>query len=378
MKILITGSDGFIAKNLKMRLSENKIFQIICFSRSNDSSQLASLVKNVDFIFHLGGVNRPDDEKEFAADNIEFTRQLSCAVADVAKSTGKKIAVVFASSVQATQATPYGRSKYNAERILRDVEADYGIPVYIFRLSNVFGKWCKPNYNSVVATFCYNIARDLPIKIFDSEAAIPLVYVDDVIETFIQLIEGRAPMGQKDGFFSIEKQYSLTVGELASQIRVFKESRDTLITDRVGKGLMRALYSTYLSYLPPSSFSYSIPAHRDARGVFVEMLKTPDCGQFSFFTALPGITRGGHYHHTKTEKFLVIKGFARFRFRHMDSGEEFEIVSSGDEPEIVETAPGWTHDITNTGLEEMIVMLWANEIFDPARPDTFACPFETL
>ncbi|MGT2432008.1 polysaccharide biosynthesis C-terminal domain-containing protein [Cupriavidus basilensis] len=201
-----------------------------------------------------------------------------------------------------------------------------------------------------------------------------LVYVDDVIERFVQLMDGSNPVVDGDGFATLTPQYTTTVGELAAQIQAFKDSRATLMTERVGTGLVRALYATYVSYLPVESFAYPVPQYGDPRGVFVEMLKTPDAGQFSFFTAHPGITRGGHYHHSKTEKFLVIKGQARFKFRHMQTGQEHELVTSGENPEIVETVPGWTHDITNIGTDEMIVMLWANEVFDRARPDTFACP----
>ncbi|MDP3707186.1 MAG: capsular polysaccharide biosynthesis protein CapF, partial [Polaromonas sp.] len=248
------------------------------------------------------------------------------------------------------------------------------VPVHIFRLTNVFGKWCKPNYNSAVATFCHNIARDLPIHVNDPAAPVTLVYVDDVIERFVQLMDGADAAVDADGFATVAPQYTTTVGELARQIQSFKDSRATLMTERVGTGLVRAMYATYVSYLPVELFAYAVPQHGDPRGVFVEMLKTPDAGQFSYFTAYPGITRGGHYHHSKTEKFLVIKGQARFKLRHMQTGQAHELVITGDKPEIVETVPGWTHDITNIGADEMIVMLWANEVFDRARPDTFACP----
>ena len=241
------------------------------------------------------------------------------------------------------------------------------------KLPNVFGKWCKPNYNSAVATFCHNIARGLPIQVNDPNAPVTLVYVDDVIERFVQLMDGADAALGADGFASVTPQYTTTVGELARLIQSFKDSRQTLMTERVGTGLVRALYATYVSYLPPERFAYTLPQYGDPRGVFAEMLKTPDCGQFAYFTAHPGITRGGHYHHSKTEKFLVIKGQARFKFRHMQTGETHELSTSGDKAEVVETVPGWTHDITNIGTDEMIVMLWANEVFDREKPDTFAC-----
>jgi UDP-2-acetamido-2,6-beta-L-arabino-hexul-4-ose reductase len=237
----------------------------------------------------------------------------------------------------------------------------------------VFGKWCKPNYNSVVATFCYNIARGLPIQIHDPQAPLTLVYIDDVIERFIQLMDGAEAATDIDGFSTVTPQYTIMVGEVANLIMRFKQSRETLLIERVGNGLVRALYATYVSYLPKEAFTYPVPQHSDTRGVFVEMLKTPDCGQFSFFSAHPGVTRGEHYHHSKTEKFLVIKGSARFGFRHVMTNETYEVFTSGEKPHVVETIPGWVHDITNIGEEEMLVMLWANENFDLDRPDTIAC-----
>jgi len=374
MKVLITGARGFVGKNLQLHLAERKDVQVVSFTRDDRAAQLPALLQDVDFVFHLAGVNRPQDPLEFATGNAELTQSLCQAVCALAESTGKKVPVVYTSSTQAGRDNPYGHSKRAAEEALRAIASSHGIPVHIFRLPNVFGKWCRPNYNSAVATFCHNIARALPIQVNDPAAPVTLVYVDDVIERFLQLMDGADAAVDADGFAAVAPQYATTVGELARQIRSFKESRSTLMTDRVGTGLVRALYSTYVSYLPPEAFAYPVQQHGDARGVFVEMLKTPDAGQFSFFTAHPGITRGGHYHHSKTEKFLVIKGEARFKFRHMQTGETHELVTAGDKSEIVETVPGWTHDITNIGTEEMVVMLWANEVFDRARPDTFACP----
>ncbi|MDH1380539.1 capsular polysaccharide biosynthesis protein CapF [Comamonas aquatica] len=373
-KVLITGVNGFVGKNLQLHLAERKDVQVLGFTRESDVAQLPGLLKEVDFVFHLAGVNRPKDPHEFATGNAEMTQILCRAVGAVAEETGRKIPVVCTSSTQAALDNPYGRSKRTAEEALFALQRSVGVPVHVFRLPNVFGKWCKPNYNSAVATFCHNIARDLPIQVNDPAAALTLVYVDDVVERFIQLLDGADALVDADGFAVVVPQYTTTVGELAAQIQSFKDSRSTLMTARVGTGWIRALYATYVSYLPVEAFTYTVPMYGDPRGMFAEMLKTPDCGQFSYFTAHPGITRGGHYHHTKTEKFLVIKGQARFKFRHMQTGEAYELVTSGDKAEIVETVPGWTHDITNIGSDEMIVMLWANEVFDRARPDTFACP----
>jgi UDP-2-acetamido-2,6-beta-L-arabino-hexul-4-ose reductase len=372
--VLITGADGFLGKNLRLHLAERKDVEVACFTRANEVAQLPALLERVDFVFHLAGVNRPQDPKEFTAGNVDLTQVVANSLCAVARRTGKKIPIVYTSSTQAERDNAYGQSKRAAEEVLRQTARSHGIPVHVFRLPNVFGKWCKPNYNSAVATFCHNIARDLSIQINDPSAPVTLVYVDDVVERFMQLMDGADSSLDADGFATVAPQYTTTVGEIARQIQAFKDSRSSLVTDRVGTGFVRALYATYVSYLPAESFTYTVPQHGDARGVFVEMLKTPDCGQFSFFTAHPGITRGGHYHHTKTEKFLVIKGRARFKFRHMQTGQAHELVTSGDKAEIVETVPGWTHDITNIGTEEMVVMLWANEVFDRARPDTFACP----
>jgi UDP-2-acetamido-2,6-beta-L-arabino-hexul-4-ose reductase len=305
--------------------------------------------------------------------NVDLTQALCKVVGAIVVASGKKVPLVYTSSIQAGLENPYGLSKRVAESALFELRSEYGVPVHVFRLPNVFGKWCKPNYNSAVATFCYNTIRDLPIQVNDPDAPVTLVYVDDVIERFVQLMNGADAAVRADGFVGVTPQYTTTVGQLARQIRTFKDSRVSLTTERVGTGLVRALYSTYVSYIPPESFAYSVPQYRDSRGVFAEMLKTPDCGQFSYFTAHPGVTRGGHYHHSKTEKFLVVKGQARFKFRHMQTGEIHELLTSGDKAEVVETIPGWTHDITNIGSDEMIVMLWANELFDREKPDTFAC-----
>jgi UDP-2-acetamido-2,6-beta-L-arabino-hexul-4-ose reductase len=370
MKVLITGADGFVGKNLAVHLSERKDVEVIRFTRSDDVASLSALISAVDFVVHLAGVNRPQNAQEFKAGNTDLTR----ALCDAVKASGKPVPVLYTSSSQAEQDNPYGSSKRAAEDALLELASQHASPVHLFRLPNVFGKWARPNYNSAVATFCHNIARDLPIQINDPHARINLVYIDDVVAHFMAVMDGKL-LGEP--FVSVEPQYNISVGELAEQLQAFRDSRTNLISEPVGTGLVRALYSTYVSYLPPERFTYQVPKYGDPRGVFVEMLKTGDSGQFSYFTAHPGVTRGGHYHHSKTEKFLVIKGRACFRFRHIVSGELYELFTAGEQPEIVETVPGWTHDITNVGDEEMIVMLWANEIFDRERPDTYARPVGT-
>ena len=369
MRVLITGANGFVGKNLTIHLQQIESVKVVPFTRTNQIEDLPELLDGVDWVFHLAGVNRPDHPNEFIEGNSRLTELLCSAI----RASGRHIPVAYSSSIRVEDNNDYGRSKLAAEEALIRLKHDTGNPVFIYRLPNVFGKWSKPNYNSAVATFCHNMARDLPIQVDDPTVMIRLVYVDDVIDSFLSLIfPASATNVTADSLYvEVSPEYKITVSNLADQIRGFRDSRNSLSTDRVGTGLTRALYSTYLSFLPPASFAYSVPQHSDPRGTFVEMLKTPDCGQFSFFSALPGITRGGHYHHTKTEKFLVIKGKAKFGFRHMLTNETFQIETSGDNPQMVETVPGWTHDVTNVGDEELLCMLWANEIFDRDKPDTY-------
>lgn len=363
MRVAITGARGFIARNLRVRIRELGHDDVVEISHDIDDSELRNSLAGVELVYHLSGVNRPEDPAEFSTGNVGFTERLCAALAEVAP----EAALVFTSSTQAALDNPYGHSKKAAENVMLAHGAATGASVAIYRLTNVFGKWSRPNYNSAVATFCHNVARDLPITVSDPSAPLRLIYIDDVAQAFLRQLD---PSTRERGFVEAGPVYETTVGEVADLIRTFRDSRESLVTERVGAGLIRALYSTYVAALPPERFSYQVPIHSDTRGSFVEMLKTPDCGQFSFFTAHPGVTRGEHYHHSKTEKFLVIQGVAEFGFRHIETGATHVITTRGDTPEIVETVPGWTHNITNTGDELMIVMLWANEIFDRERPDT--------
>ena len=367
--ILVTGANGFIGKNLVVRLKEPANITVSTFVRGDDAARLPQLVAQADAVVHLAGENRPADESAFAKVNTGLTAALCNAIQHEVGRTGRHVPLVLASSTQAGRDNPYGRSKLAAEDAVQVLAKETGNPCVIFRLPGVFGKWCKSNYNSVVATFCNNIARGIPIQINDPTTSLRLVYVDDVVTALLAALEAPTSGCVQA---QVEPEYTVTLGELSKQIRAFGDCRSTLMTERVGTGFVRALYATYVSYLPNDKFSYQVAQHADPRGVFVEMLKTPDSGQFSYFTAHPGITRGGHYHHTKTEKFLVIKGEALFRFRHLLSGELVELRTSGDKPEVVDTIPGWTHDITNVGDDEMVVMLWANENFDREKPDTVA------
>lgn len=368
-RILVTGANGFIGKNLVVRLNELSNIGITTFVRGDDVALLPELVSRVDAVVHLAGENRPADEIAFSQVNSGLTTSLCDAIKQEYQSNGRSIPLVLASSTQAELDNSYGLSKLAAEVTVQALAKETGIPCAIFRLPGVFGKWCKPNYNSVVATFCHNIACDLPIQIDDPTARLRLVYVDDVVTALLSAL--KAP-GLGCIQVNVEPEYRTTLGELSDQIHAFRDCRSTLKTERVGTGFVRALYATYVSYFPNEKFSYGVPRHADPRGIFVEMLKTSDSGQFSYFTAHPGITRGGHYHHTKTEKFLVIKGEALFRFRHLLTNELYEIRTSGAISQVVDTIPGWIHDITNIGSEEMIVMLWANENFDRQNSDTIA------
>ena len=362
-RIVITGADGFIGRNAAVRLGEVGD-TVIPITRASTPDDWRRAVGEADAVVHLAGANRPDDPAEFMEVNAGAAELLAEAVA----ASARAIPVVYASSAKAVEDSDYGRSKRAGEEHLLGLAERSGSPVYIFRLPNVFGKWARPNYNSAVATFCHNIARGLPITINDPSSPLSLVYVDDVVDAFLQSLAGAV----EPGYVQAGPVYRTTVGEVAEAIRGFRaDRRDNLIAE-VGTGLTRALYSTYVAALPATEFSYPIASHRDPRGAFSEMLKTRTSGQFSYFTAHPGVTRGGHYHHSKTEKFLIVEGEALFRFRHIVTGETHEIRTSGAEPVVVETVPGWTHDVTNVGDGVMISMLWANEIFDRARPDTIA------
>jgi UDP-2-acetamido-2,6-beta-L-arabino-hexul-4-ose reductase len=370
MRVIITGAEGFIGKNLLLRFQEIDNMECISFTRSNSVNELPELLEEVDWVFHLAGINRPKSADEFATGNVDLTESLCSAI----KATGRLIPVVFSSSIQVDIDNDYGKSKRAAEDALLGLQKETGNPVFIYRLPNVFGKLARPNFNSAVATFCYNIARDLPIQINDPSIIISLVYIDDVVENFERLLfEANI---KQDGFVTVLPTFNITLGHLVDQLYRFKASRDNLLMEPVGKGLIRALYSTYVSYLSPKDFSYPVKQHEDERGTLVEMLKTKNSGQFSFFTAHPGVTRGGHYHNSKTEKFLVIKGKAQFRFRHIVTDEFHELFTSSDYFKVVDTVPGWTHDITNIGKEELICLLWANEVFDSDKKDTFSSPIQ--
>ncbi|MBO7926568.1 NAD-dependent epimerase/dehydratase family protein [Pseudoalteromonas sp. K222D] len=368
MNILVTGAKGFIGQNLCVHLEEAGFESIETITRDDNDVSIDAKVRNADFIYHLAGINRPKNDDEFKQGNTDLTQ----SIVDILIKNDCRTPVVLTSSIQAELNNPYGISKADAEVVIKEYRNKTGADTYIYRLPNVFGKWCKPNYNSVVATFCYNTINNLPIIVHNADAELNLVYIDDVCRTFVGLLT--TSTSEFKNYYTVEHVHKTTVGEVVSLLSDFKQSRTSLITNRVGVGFERALYSTYLSYFKPEQFTYDVPSYTDERGSFSEMLKTKDSGQFSFFTAHPGITRGGHYHHSKNEKFLVLKGEAHFKFKHIVTGEEYEVNTSETVRTIVETVPGWSHDITNIGSEELLVLLWANEIFDRETPDTVAMP----
>ena len=363
MKVLITGADGFIAKNLRETLQRDESVKLYLFSKDDSLNILVAYLKEVDFVYHLAGVNRPKDNEDFYEGNSNLTK----FIVDVLVKNEKFIPIVLSSSTQATQDNDYGKSKLQAENIVLDYSKKYNVNTYVFRLPNVFGKWSKPNYNSVISTWCYNISHDIEIQVNDETYSMNLVYIDDVVNEFIQCLS----LDRTSGYSEVETVYVKTLGEIRDLLFEFKENRNSLVIPNVGSGFERALYATYLSYLDTNDFSYKLSGHEDDRGTFYEILKTQDAGQFSLSTTKAGITRGNHYHNTKNEKFLVVKGKALIEFRHIFSKEIISYEVSGESMEVVEMIPGYTHNIKNIGDDELLLFLWANEQFDQKNPDTY-------
>lgn len=364
MKILITGSNGFIAKNLIEHLKRDEKLQLYLFSKKDSLNILESYVKEADFIFHLAGVNRPKEISEFYEGNSSLTK----TIVGILKDNKKNTPILLSSSIQSNLDNDYGKSKLEAEKILIDYSKNTKAKIFIFKLPNVFGKWSKPNYNSVISTWCHNVTNNLDIQINDEKVELNLVYVDDVVKSFIKQLKVEEI---KDYYVEIENKYKKTLGEIRDLLFAFKENRRSLVIPNVASGFERALYATYLSYLSTDDFSYVLNGHKDDRGTFYEILKTLDSGQFSLSTTAPGITRGNHYHHTKNEKFLVVRGEALIEFKHIVTNEIVSYEVSDKKMEIVEMIPGYTHNIKNIGNEEMILILWANETFDQKNPDTY-------
>jgi len=366
MNVLITGADGFIGKNLCVALADKSGINISTLGSKESAESFQERLSDTDLLVHLAGVSRPDDPQDFGRVNTDLVK----AVCDYLARTGRDIPILFTSSTRAGNSSPYGQSKKAAEELLVDHSESTGSPVAIYRLPGVFGKWCKPNYNSVVATFCHNISHGLPIRVDDEETTLTLNYIDDVVEDMVACILGMKQRDTEIAFPVVEPLYQITLKTLVETLESFRDDRKTLRVDHVGTGLKRALYATYISYLDEEDFSYEIASHSDDRGRFVEFVKTQDSGQASYFTAGPGVSRGQHYHHTKTEKFLVVQGEACFRFRQLHTDRLYELAISSNDSRVVESIPGWAHDVTNIGESELIILVWASEVFDRDRPDT--------
>ncbi len=367
MSILVTGAGGFIGKNLTAELENRGYSDIFKYDIDADKALLKEYAAKCSFVFHLAGVNRPKDASEYMEGNFGFTGELLKAL----KESGNKAPVLVSSSIQAELDNPYGLSKKAGEELLLSYAQETGAKVFIYRLPNVFGKWCRPNYNSVVATFCHNIARGLEIKINDPQTELRLVYIDDVVNEFIKTMESGDPYRTENGISSVETVYSVRLGALAEKIFSFKASREDLFVPDLSDAFSKKLYSTYLSYLPKDSFSYELNMHSDDRGSFTEFLKSNDSGQVSVNVIKPGITKGNHWHHTKNEKFLVVKGKGLFRFRKHGDDEIIEYHVEDKKLTVVDIPTGYTHSIVNEGEEDMVVIIWANEVFDPERADTY-------
>ena len=365
MNILVTGAKGFIGKNLITELKNRSYKHIYEYDIDTNPELLDQFCEEADFVFHLAGINRPENLDEFMKGNFGFTSTLLESL----KKTNNTCPVMVSSSIQAELDNPYGKSKKAGEDLLFSYNKEVGAKVLIYRFSNVFGKWCKPNYNSAIATFCHNIAHELPITVNDSNVVMNLVYIDDVVQELINALQGKE--NRKGDFCEVPLKYSITLGEIIDSIYSFKESRKTLSIPNMANDFEKKLYSTYLSYLPLKQFSYPLKMNQDQRGSFTEMFRTLDRGQVSVNISKPGITKGNHWHHSKNEKFLVVSGKGVVRFRKVGSDEVFEYQVSGEKLEVVDIPPGYNHNIENLGDTNMVTIMWANEPFDPDNPDTY-------
>ncbi|MBW9145230.1 capsular polysaccharide biosynthesis protein CapF [Clostridium sp. CM028] len=365
MKILVTGAKGFVGKNIIAELKNKGYTDIFEYDLGTEESLLEKYTKECEFVFHLAGVNRPKDESEFMEGNFGFTSVLL----DLLKKNNNKAPVLITSSVQAEKENPYGISKKAGEDLLFAYNKETGAKVLVYRLPNLFGKWSRPNYNTVVATFCHNIARGIEIQISNSDADLDLCYIDDVLDEFIRALENME--SKKDEYCYVPIVHNIKLGDLAQKIRSFKESRSDLSVPNMGDELTKKLYSTYLSFLPEDKFSYDLKMNKDNRGSFTEFIRTAENGQVSVNVSKPGITKGDHWHHTKNEKFMVVSGEGVIRFRKIGTDKIIEYKVNADKLEVVDIPTGYTHSIVNIGENDLVTIMWVNECFDPKKPDTF-------
>jgi len=365
MKILVTGAKGFVGRNLCLALEQLSDVVVLKYDLG-DEAKLDDYAAECDFVMHLAGVNRPKDPAEFKTGNTVFTED----ILEKLSARPNPPPVLLSSSIQAAFDNDYGKSKAAAETAVRAYGVKTGSPVFIYRLANVFGKWCRPNYNSAVATWVYNIARDLPIMVRDESATVTLVYIDDVVKHFVSHLDGKRV---SDDILSVNPSYTKSLGEIVSLIRSFHEEPKNLMVPNQADGFTKKLYSTYLAALPEDKFSYLLTMHCDNRGSFTEALHSAERGQVSVNVSKPRIAKGQHWHHTKHEKFLVVSGNGEINFRMADdpNGKVITYKVSGEKLEVVRIPPGYTHNIVNVGDADMVTLMWANEVFDPANPDTF-------
>ena len=370
MNILITGARGFMGKNLRSALTGRygDAHRLMLLDMPHTEEELLAAAAEADFVFHLAGVNRPTDPADFQKGNADFTRQLLTLL----KERGKRPPVLLSSSIQAALENPYGQSKLSAEQAVADYGRETGSAVYLYRLPNVFGKWSRPNYNSAVATFCHNVARGLPITVNDPSVALRLVYIDDVVEEFLRAMEGQP---HREGeWCTVQPVHEVNLGHMAELIQSFPGLRDSLTAPDQSDPLVKKLYATYLSFLPPEDFSRPTVTHADQRGSFTELLHMGSRGQVSLNVSRPHITKGDHWHQTKHEKFIVLQGEGVIRFRKVGDSTVIAYKVSGENLTVVDIPTGYTHSIENTGDTDMLTLMWANEVFDPAHPDTLRLP----
>jgi UDP-2-acetamido-2,6-beta-L-arabino-hexul-4-ose reductase len=365
VKILITGANGFIGKNLLAELQNQGCNDILTFTRENSFEDLALYTRECEFVFHLAGVNRTENDNEFISGNADLTGMLL----EQLRLNNNRSPVLFSSSIHAGKDNPYGQSKKLAEQHLFSHSETNNSKVLIYRLPNLFGKWGKPHYNSVVTTFCYNIANGYPISISDEKKVLTLNYIDDVINEFMMALTNNET--RKDDYCIVPHIHEITLGDLADKIYAFKQNRETLLMPSLETAFDKALYGTYLSYLNRDCFSYRLHKRSDVRGWLAEFMKSESMGQLFISRTKPGITRGNHWHHSKVEKFLVVKGQASIKFRKVGANSIIEYKVNGDEPEVVDIPAGYTHSLENIGNDELITLFWSSEIFDQERPDTF-------
>ncbi len=363
MRLLVTGSEGFIGKNLCAHIAAAALGETLRFDKDTDPALLDDYAGACGFVFHLAGVNRPRDESGFE-ENVSFTERLVQSL----ERQGRNVPMLMSSSAQARLDNPYGRSKKRAEAVIFSYAERTGARVYVYRLPGVFGKWCAPHYNSVVATFCHDAARGLPLRVDDPDAVIELAYIDDVITAFLGTLHGEAERTAE--YCVVPVTHHASVGHLAEMIGAFGDRRSLLVPD-MGDALTRKLYSTYLSYLPENDFTYPLAVHADERGCYAEFLKSAAGGQVSVNVARPGSTKGGHWHHTKIEKILVVSGSGVIRFQKAGEERVISYALSADRMEVVDIPVGYAHAITNTGDKDLVMVIWASQLYDPQHPDTF-------